>query len=851
MAAQKEARPLEQSGVSQQSETETHRSCDAEQIANWLKVLVEPNSTVETRTLFASNADTQVRHYSSNDLMTLASDALRLGKGAKGVYFLLNPLPAKWSGAPAKDADIVRRRWLPIDCDPKRKGTVSATDEEKDAARKRMVEVDSFLDEQGWPAPVIGDSGNGYWLLYLIDLPADDGGLVHRVLQVLASKFNDEAVSIDTTVGNASRIGKLFGTLAAKGEHTTERPHRVSKIIIIPDELTPVPIEMLQRLASESEKPQQQPLPLMARTGDAGHASRPEAIEQARKYLAAMEPSIQGQHGSNRLIKAASVLVNDFSLTDGEASDLLMAEFNPRCEPPWPENLIRRKIDEAKKNPPSRPAKGPGTATTATRSSSSSRKNGQSQNSTVEAIESFRTFPVDVLPAPLAEVVRCVTKAMGCDPSFVALPALSVLAGAIGNSRRIRLKRGWTEPVIIWTAIVGESGTLKSPPLEWLTQPLRDREESALERHATALEEFAAEQLRHAAAVAAWKQRKSSEPPPLTPVPPVCSRSFTSDATIEAVSLMLADNPRGMILIRDELAGWVSSFDQYKSKGGSDAAHWLSIHSAKGFVVDRKSGDRKTIFVPRPAMSATGGVQPATLRSVLAEGHVENGLAARLLFAYPPRHPKQWTEADISPAIEATWKTLIDGLFALESHIDENAKRQPIVVGLTPAAKAVWITFYNEHAEEQANLSGDLAAAWSKLECYAARLALVVHCVRVVSRAPSLISPDAVDESSIGAGITLARWFGHEARRVYAMLAETEDDTDQRQLVEWIRTRGRTATARELQRGPRRFQNATAEFAESELDKLVKAGHGVWEPIETTAVGGQPTRRFRLQNGDG
>ncbi|MFM9959688.1 MAG: YfjI family protein [Planctomycetaceae bacterium] len=831
------------------SETKSPQHCSAEQIANWLKVLVEPDSTVELRVIFSTDAP-RVRHYSSSDLLTLASDALRLGKGAKGVYFLLNPLPAECSGSPAKDADIVQRRWLLIDCDPQRKGTVSATDEEKESARKRMVEVDSFLAEKGWPAPIVADSGNGWHLLFRIDLPADDGGLVHRVLKVLASKYDDEAVTIDTKVGNASRICKLYGTLAAKGENTIERPHRMAMIITIPTLMEIVPIEMLQRLASELEKPQQQPVQLMARIGDAGHASRSEAIEQARKYLAKMDPSIEGDKGSDRLIKAASVLVNDFSLTDDEAFDLLLVEFNPRCVPPWPEELIRRKIGESKKNPPSRPAKGPGTATTATRSSSSSRKNGQSQNFTAEAIEPFRTFPVDVLPAPVAEVVRCVTKAMGCDPSFVALPALSVLAGAIGNSRRIRLKHGWTEPAIIWTGIVGESGTLKSPPLEWLTQPLRDREESALERHATALEEFAAEQLRHAAAVAAWKQRKSSEPPPLTPVPPVCSRSFTSDATIEAVSLMLADNPRGMILIRDELAGWVSAFDQYKSKGGSDAAHWLSIHLAKGFVVDRKTGDRKTIFVPRPAMSVTGGVQPATLRSVLAEGHVENGLAARLLIAYPPRHPKRWTEADISSAIEAKWKTLIDRLFALESQIDESAKRQPIVVGLTPAAKAVWITFYNEHAAEQAELSGDLAAAWSKLECYAARLALVVHCVQVVSRDPSLTSPDMMDESSIGAGITLARWFGHEARRVYAMLAETEDDTDQRQLVEWIRTRGGTATARELQRGPRRFQNATAEFAESELDKLVKAGHEVWEPIEPTAVGGQPTRRFRLQDRD-
>ena len=589
---------------------------------------------------------------------------------------------------------------------------------------------------------------------------------------------------------------------------------------------------------------------------------RDKILDRASKYLAKVPSAISGQGGQIAVFRAACELYR-FGLTDSEARGLF-DDFNSRCEPPWSEKDIDHNLSNARDEviksgefgcrllaQNNAGGKRPDGVVCDTTPENSEKIEVLSRVASVATpktspIEPFRAFPVDVLPEPIGEVVRRVTKAMGCDPSFVALPALSVLAGAIGNSRRIRLKHGWTEPVIIWTGIVGESGTLKSPPLEWLTQPLRDREEVALERHATVLEEFAAEQMRHAAAVAAWKQRKSVEPPPLTPVPPVCSRSFTSDTTIEAVCAMLADNPRGMILIRDELAGWVSAFDQYKSRGGSDAAHWLSIHSAKGFVVDRKTGDRKTIFVARPAMSVTGGIQPATLRRVLADGHVENGLAARLLFAYPPRLPKRWTEADISPAIETKWKTLIDGLFELQSAIDENAKRQPVVVSLTPAAKAAWITFYNEHAAEQADLSGDLAAAWSKLECYAARLALVAHCVRVVSRDPSLTSHDAVDEVSIGAGITLSRWFGHEAKRVYAMLGETEGGTEHRQLVEWIQTRGGTATARDLQRGPQRFRNATAEFADAELNKLVKAGQGVWEAIETTPVGGQPSRRFRL-----
>ena len=329
----------------------------AEQIGVWLRVLVELESTVEMRVLSESKP-ANVRHYSSNQLSTMACDALQLGRGAKGVYFLLNPLPADWSGGTAKDGDIVRRRWLLVDCDPKRTGTVSSTDAEKALAEEKAFEVATWLQERGWPLPIIADSGNGWHLLYRIDLPADDGGLVARVLKALAAKFSDAAVDIDTKVGNASRICKLYGTLAAKGKHSPERPHRVSKVIEIPSPLAPVSVEMLEELANEGEQPPAAAsvLPTVPRTG--GHASRTEAIEQARKYLAKMDPSISGEHGHDKLLKAASYLVNDFRLNDSETLDVLASEFNPRCVPPWDERELSRKISEARKNPPVRSTKG-------------------------------------------------------------------------------------------------------------------------------------------------------------------------------------------------------------------------------------------------------------------------------------------------------------------------------------------------------------------------------------------------------------------------------------------------------------------------------------------------------------
>lgn len=130
--------------------------------------------------------------------------------------------------------------------------------------------------------------------------------------------------------------------------------------------------------------------------------------------------------------------------------------------------------------------------------------------------------------------------------------------------------------------------------------------------------------------------------------------------------------------------------------------------------------------------------------------------------------------------------------------------------------------------------------AWSKLEEYAARLALVIYFARWAANDPSLHFADAVDVTSMAGGIALATWFKGEARRVYALLGETDDDRDRRRLVEWIERRGGSATPRDAQMGCRWLRAPGA--ADTALEQLVKAGSGKWEPTPR----GQPTRRFRL-----
>jgi len=96
-------------------------------------------------------------------------------------------------------------------------------------------------------------------------------------------------------------------------------------------------------------------------------------------------------------------------------------------------------------------------------------------------------------------------------------------------------------------------------------------------------------------------------------------------------------------------------------------------------------------------------------------------------------------------------------------------------------------------------------------------------------------------------GVTLTRWFAHEAERLYGMLGESDEDRDQRRLVELIERKDGSVTPRDLMRSSSRYP--VAEDAEAALGKLVKLGIGQWEPVDHAGGRGRPTMRFRLTHG--
>jgi hypothetical protein len=501
-----------------------------------------------------------------------------------------------------------------------------------------------------------------------------------------------------------------------------------------------------------------------------------------------------------------------------------LREENQRCEEPLPDTDLQRIARSIGRKEPgqiiSRPKREP------------------------LRLEPFVPFPVASLPQPLGRFVDGGARAIGCDPSFVGVPLLVGLAAAIGNTRQIRLKHGWTEPAIIWAAPVADSGTLKSPALELALRAVRKRQHAAMQRYAEAMERYHLESAIYEKELAAWKRSKDDADPPVKPQEPAPEELWTSDATTEAVAAMLVSNPRGLLVAPDELATWLGGFDRYTQGKGGDAAHWLEMHGGRPLKINRKTGNPRILYVPRAAVSVVGGIQPETLHRALGAVHRANGLAARLLLACPPRQPKRWTEADIDPKCEAEIEAIFERLYSLKFGWAQDGEPSPVLISLSADGKAAWIKFYNAHAKEHEALTGDLSAAWSKLEGYAARLALVIHCVRWAIDDPTLAPMDEIDAESIQTGVLLSRWFGNEARRVYAMLGESDEQRGQRRLFELIQRKGGSVKVRDLMRSGRAFQDAAA--AEQALDELSKTGYGHWETPPTGPAGGHPTRRFVL-----
>lgn len=229
-----------------------------EEVMKGLNVLEKMENPLEIRMLKTKKGTRSGYYIDKNKLL---SDIQKYD-GVDNIFFTLNvfsdDLMARakdklldYAQHTTSDSDIIRRKLLLIDIDPCRASGISSTDEELEYANKIADEVKLFLDDNEFPQPVKACSGNGYHLLYKLDLPntKEVTENIKVFLQVLDNKFSTEKAKVDTTNYNPARITKLYGTIACKGDSIEGRPHRRSRIVDVPEKFEVVEEVLINKIA--------------------------------------------------------------------------------------------------------------------------------------------------------------------------------------------------------------------------------------------------------------------------------------------------------------------------------------------------------------------------------------------------------------------------------------------------------------------------------------------------------------------------------------------------------------------------------------------------------------------------
>ncbi|MCW5755584.1 MAG: DUF3987 domain-containing protein [Phycisphaeraceae bacterium] len=466
-------------------------------------------------------------------------------------------------------------------------------------------------------------------------------------------------------------------------------------------------------------------------------------------------------------------------------------------------------------------------------------------------VPEFVPFPTDALPKAAADLVRAGADSLQVDPGMLGPLALAAMGAAVGNARTIALHASWHEPSVLWVAVVAPSGSGKSPALELVTRPAERRDAEALREHREALKQHAVEVAQHEKAMRGWERGSGkgnlTATPPTAPEAPVCDRHLTNDTTLEGLAAMLAASPRGLLLACDELAAWFGSFGRYAANGraAGEASRWLPLHRASSLRVDRRTAP--PLLVERAAVCIAGMIQPSVFAAALTGTDFDSGLVARLLLSMPPIPTRRWQPGGIPPMVKRKYNAMVESLYDLELDEDQHGTPVPRALSLDEQASRLWANFYNSLNADMAGQDERARAMMAKIECAAARLALVVHLGRVAACEGAITG--VVDADSMERGIQLANWFRREAERTYARLAEGDDDREDRQLLDIVRRKGGSVSGRELVQSSRKFK--TVKDAEGALSRLVDAGHGQWVYLPQRGPGAPKARRFVLPGASG
>ncbi len=346
-------------------------------------------------------------------------------------------------------------------------------------------------------------------------------------------------------------------------------------------------------------------------------------------------------------------------------------------------------------------------------------------NDNMDPIDLFAEFPVppiqrDMLPDIIADYAFDQGELVGVEPAMIAIPALVACAATLHDGVQLQVKRhetGWRESARLWCAVVGNPSIKKSPSIakaisrvRKINADLAEDNKKVLAKHAGDMEAFKE----------AKKEAKKTGGAVTAPEQPALHRLMIQDTTVEAMSEVLKDNPRGILCLQDELSGWFGSMDAYSGgkAGGKDRAHWLEAYNGGHRTVDRVM--RGSLNIPNWSVSMIGGIQPDAIRRI-AQNMTDDGLMQRFMIVVG-RNAKEYDRQE-DVAAHNRYRDLVDhlhrimpGQHAVTMSEDAHAVREAL-------------NQYTADLMEYGTLPGGLVSHLGKWSGLFARLTLLFHTI--------------------------------------------------------------------------------------------------------------------------
>jgi hypothetical protein len=448
-------------------------------------------------------------------------------------------------------------------------------------------------------------------------------------------------------------------------------------------------------------------------------------------------------------------------------------------------------------------------------------------------------FPLDAIaPEWLREWLPRAAHGAGTRIDHVAVPLIGIASGLIGTARRVKPSSGWSVPITCWCPVVGESGTGKTPGLNvsknCLDEVESNREPENDRRRREHEQEVEYAEIAHAAWKKACREDKNAQlmrpPKPAAadkPAPFHEQRLYTTDATIEALAMLLQARPSGLMLIKDELAGWLHNMRRYTD--GDDRHFWLEAWDGKSRKIDRKTSP--PIKLKHLLVGIVGGLQPDKITSCFKGDY--DGLYARFLWSWPapaPYRPLTDTVAEVEPRIV----DMFERLAAL-------ADGKPRSIMLSAKARRLFDqTVRTRAAADRAELYGHEKEWWAKVEDHVLRLAGTLALMETALLDDK--EPEEILTWDIEAAARLVfDYFWPHARACLRQIGVSDQHADARQVLRWIKAKGLTEISREDIRRHALARRLNADQTEAVLEHLVRAG---WLRRTTSETSGRPMVRW-------